>query len=65
MKSIYTKLKIIFFNKNELKFIINNRNPKKYLFDKKKKTIIFAMPMDYFFFIILEIINKRKFFKNV
>jgi hypothetical protein len=64
MKSIYTKLKIIFFNKNELKFIINNRNPKKYLFDKKKKTIIFAMPMDYFFLLYWKLLIKENFLKK-
>ena len=64
MKNIYTKLKKIFLNQNELKFIINNKNQKKIPFDKKKKTIIFAMPMDYFFLLYWKLLIKQNFIKK-
>ncbi|MDC1496995.1 hypothetical protein N8143_03210 [Pelagibacteraceae bacterium] len=64
MKNIYTKLKKIFLNKDELKFIINNKNQKKIPFDKKKKTIIFAMPMDYFFLLYWKLLIKENFIKK-
>ena len=64
MKSIYEKLKTIFLIKNELKFIRNNKNQKKILFDNKKKTIIFSMPMDYFFLLYWKLLIKENFTKK-
>ena len=62
--SILKKIKLLFFNKNESKFIKNNKFQKKISFEKNKKTIIFEMPMDYFFLLYWKLLIKENFFNK-